>query len=97
MRLGDPCLELKRTDCCPGEKPDEEFPYPAQLRMGYYLGEEFLVLKLPELAPEQPVQQELLVLPRLAPLELVLPAHLPPPSEPLEQGLVPQLRLGLQG
>ena len=42
-------------------------------------------------------QQELLVLPRLAPLELVLPAHLPPPSEPLEQGLVPQLRLGLQG
>ena len=87
---------MVKKDCYPDAKPDEEFPYPAQLRMGYYLGEEFLVLKLPELAPEQPVQQELLVLPRLAPLELVLPAHLPPTLEPLEQGPVPQLQLGLR-
>jgi hypothetical protein len=43
---------MVRKDCYPDAKPDEEFPFPVQMRMGCYQDEEFQVLQ--KVQPEQP-------------------------------------------
>ena len=68
---------MERKDCCPVEKPDEECPCPAQMRMGYFLDEEYLELMSAKLV--RPWQQVQL----LPPVQLVRPEpeHLLPEQQ----------------
>jgi hypothetical protein len=55
---------MVRKDCFPDAIPDEEFPFPVQMRMGCYLDEEFQVLqKLEPQVQLVPLPPELLALP----------------------------------
>lgn len=72
-RLDDPCPDLVRMGCCPGEPSGEEFPYPGLPQMGCYQGAE---------CPGWPMEPRPSVLP-----ELQAQAQLGP-QEPLQQVLV---------